>query len=390
MVTLLVPACRLALRVNPGQIIRTRGCHNNAQKGGVLKTYWQKVIDNPLPIGAGALVVGILQWNRIRSRNEREELEGKEQIENKVLHPDDWKVSCYSNLPLRHVSRLWGFVNDIDLPVWMRTKVLGWYVRTFGCELSDAEVENLEHYENLGTFFRRRLKSSARPISGDDLISPCDGKVMHSGPVDVQTGLVEQVKGVTYSLKAFLGSYFSSSVKAVHGSSDQTDTEDSPKSLYQCVLYLAPGDYHCFHNPVDWTLEQRRHFPGELLSVNPRVVSLISHLFALQERVAYIGKWKHGFFSMTAVGATNVGSVKVDLDPELTTNSWKWESKTFFQKSFQNKSDDGVALKKGEYFGEFNLGSTIVLIFEAPDNFEFDLWPGKPVKVGHAIQKSDQ
>lgn len=34
-----------------------------------------------------------------------------------------------------------------------------------------------------------------RPIASEDLISPCDGKVMHSGPVDVQSGLVEQVKG---------------------------------------------------------------------------------------------------------------------------------------------------------------------------------------------------
>ena len=34
-----------------------------------------------------------------------------------------------------------------------------------------------------------------RPIASEDLISPCDGKVMHSGPVDVHSGLVEQVKG---------------------------------------------------------------------------------------------------------------------------------------------------------------------------------------------------
>lgn len=42
--------------------------------------------------------------------------------------------------------------------------------------------------------------------------------------------------------------------------------------------------------------------------------------------------------------------------------------------------------KKGDYFGEFNLGSTIVLIFEAPEGFEFDLKPFQPVRVGNPIE----
>ena len=42
-------------------------------------------------------------------------------------------------------------------------------------------------------------------------------------------------------------------------------------------------------------------------------------------------RWKHGFFSMTAVGATNVGSVRVKCDPTLQTNSRKWELGTFYQ-----------------------------------------------------------
>ena len=43
-------------------------------------------------------------------------------------------------------------------------------------------------------------------------------------------------------------------------------------------------------------------------------------------------------------------------------------------------------MKKGEYFGEFNLGSTIVLIFEAPEDFKFNLGgEGSIVKVGEAI-----
>mgnify|MGYP002050531213 CR=1 FL=1 len=48
-------------------------------------------------------------------------------------------------------------------------------------------------------------------------------------------------------------------------------------------------------------------------------------------------------------------------------------------------------MKKGEYFGEFNLGSTIVLIFEAPEHFKFSLGgEGSSVKVGEAITNMEE
>ena len=53
---------------------------------------------------------------------------------------------------------------------------------------------------------------------------------------------------------------------------------------------------------------------GELFSVNPGIVRWLQGLFNFNERVLYVGNWKHGFFSLTAVGATLVGSINVHFD----------------------------------------------------------------------------
>jgi len=53
---------------------------------------------------------------------------------------------------------------------------------------------------------------------------------------------------------------------------------------------------------------------GELFSVNPGIARWLQGLFNFNERAVYSGKWTHGFFSMTAVGATNVGSINVYFD----------------------------------------------------------------------------
>ncbi|XP_038649326.1 phosphatidylserine decarboxylase proenzyme, mitochondrial isoform X3 [Scyliorhinus canicula] len=300
------------------------------------------------------------------------------------------RVGLYKTIPTRLLSRAWGRLNQVELPTWMRKPVYNLYIWTFGVNMKEAAVEDLQHYRNLSEFFRRKLKPQARPVSNSHcVVSPSDGKILHFGRV--KNCEVEQVKGVTYSLETFLGPQTWSENLEISNSKSETTFQDhlvtrEGNDLYHCVIYLAPGDYHCFHSPADWRVAHRRHFPGSLMSVNPGVARWIKELFCHNERVVLAGDWTHGFFSLTAVGATNVGSIRIYFDNDLHTNSPRYMKGSYNDFSFvTNNNEGGITMRKGEHLGEFNLGSTIVLIFEAPKDFTFSLKPGQKIRFGEAL-----
>lgn len=76
-----------------------------------------------------------------------------------------------------------------------------------------------------------------------------------------------------------------------------------------------------------------------------------------------------------------MGSVKIYFDKTLETNHRKKKSPLKDDKFLGT----AISLKKGDPFGEFRMGSTIVLVFEAPPNFRFSLTPGQKIKVGEAL-----
>lgn len=86
---------------------------------------------------------------------------------------------------------------------------------------------------------------------------------------------------------------------------------------------------------------------------------------------------------------------------ELQTNAPRYRKGSFYDRSYVVNGDQvltgtgegglvsidrgGVALQKGAALGEFNLGSTIVLLFEAPKDFSFNLQPGQRIRVGEGL-----
>ncbi|XP_022378460.1 phosphatidylserine decarboxylase proenzyme, mitochondrial isoform X9 [Enhydra lutris kenyoni] len=262
------------------------------------------------------------------------------------------RVALYKSVPTRLLSRAWGRLNQVELPHWLRRPVYSLYIWTFGVNMKEAAVEDLHHYRNLSEFFRRKLKPQARPVCGlHSVISPSDGKILNFG--QVKNCEVEQVKGVTYSLESFLGPRTSTDDLSFPpappcGSFRNQLVTREGNELYHCVIYLAPGDYHCFHSPTDWTVSHRRHFP--------------------------------------AVGATNVGSIRIYFDRDLHTNSPRYSKGSYNDFSFVTHTNkEGIPMRKGEHLGEFNLGSTIVLIFEAPKDFNFKLKAGQKIRFGEAL-----
>ncbi|XP_013383669.1 phosphatidylserine decarboxylase proenzyme, mitochondrial isoform X2 [Lingula anatina] len=376
--------------LNPIKRHCTKGSQGEASGSNAIVRYFRSIKWTPLPLSVGFALIAALGYKHASRRTKKEI-----QAENS-MKAQEWQVNLYRKMPLKFVSRLWGKVNSFDLPVFMRTPMYKFYSWSFNCNLEEAAIQDLKHYKNLSEFFRRKLKPEVRPIDqSHSITSPADGRILHFGKVE--NSIVEQVKGVTYSLQGFLGppTWMTSQGTETAESAPHTNNptisdveyhkkllKNPENELYHCIIYLAPGDYHRFHSPASWCVRYRRHFPGELLSVNPGVARWIQGLFNFNERAVYYGDWENGFFSLTAVGATNVGSIHINFDRDLATNcGCQWPEGTYFDKAFET----GIDVRKGENFGEFNLGSTIVLIFEAPKNFNFKIQGGQKIRFGQPM-----
>ncbi len=235
----------------------------------------------------------------------------------------------------------------------------------YGVNWDESITQDLSAFKSFNEFFTRELKPNVRPLTSESgaIASPADGVVSQAGKIT--KGDIFQAKGKSFTVTDLLGG-------------DAQRAEKFNDGAFT-TIYLSPKDYHRLHMPLTGTLREMVHIPGRLFSVNGATTEAVPRLFARNERVVAIFDTEIGQMALVLVGAIFVSSIETVWHGVVTPptirdiRTWQYES-------------DTPTLNIGDEMGRFNMGSTIIMLFEKDKmTWNSDFIAGKTVKVGEKI-----
>jgi len=243
----------------------------------------------------------------------------------------------YSSL----ISNGFGKFASKAFPAPIQSIINNSYVKLMGLDMS--EFQNPNSYQTLNKLFTRAFIQPKTIIEDQKImISPVDALVTDYG--QIIEGKAYQIKGMEYNLADMFGSYHLDAAKTVDGGEFVN-------------LYLSPKDYHRYHTPNKLKIKSLTHIPGKLYPVNFPLLRNMDNLFIENERVIIECEDMAGHtFVMVLVGALNVGKMIITFEETIKTNSEIREA--------QHYTYENLVLEKGELFGWFEMGSTILLFNE--------------------------
>jgi len=264
-------------------------------------------------------------------------------------------------LPHHLISRAVFKLTRIKSP--LVPKAIKIFSKSFKVDLEEAINPDPNSYNTFNEFFTRELKPELRPIANTQIVSPVDGTISQFG--DIKNGLVMQAKGIDYSLDKLLGNNAERTAKYENGQF--------------ITIYLSPRDYHRIHMPCSGTLLEQTHVPGRLFSVAKHTVNTVKGIFARNERVIASFDTEYGPMAMILVGAINVAAIETVWHGLITPP----KGETVTSKNYNGKD---IKIEKGKEMGRFNMGSTVILLFEngAPKLSE-SLHIDQTLRLGEAL-----
>jgi phosphatidylserine decarboxylase len=243
-------------------------------------------------------------------------------------------------LPQHALSRLVLRATRVRSPRFKNWLIRG-FLKLYTVDMAEAVESDPLRYASFNEFFTRALRAETRPIApqSNAIICPVDGVISEAGTIDADRLL--QAKGRSYTLADLLAAQ--SWAKHFEGGSFAT-------------IYLAPFNYHRIHMPLQGRLLQTVFVPGRLFSVNAVTAQHVPRLFARNERVLTWFDTAFGEFSLVLVGALNVGSI---------ATVWAGDIAPAAKRVVTQLPPQALLLAGGAELGRFNMGSTVILLFQA-------------------------
>jgi phosphatidylserine decarboxylase len=267
-------------------------------------------------------------------------------------------------LPHHFLSQLMSYFTHCENTSW-KNLMISQIIQFYGVNMAEAQQQDINAYRSFNHFFTRSLKEGVRPITNfnNGIACPADGAVSQAGLIT--EGNIFQAKGKSFTVTELLGGDLQRAAPFHNG-------------LFS-TIYLSPKDYHRLHMPITGRLKEMIHIPGRLFSVNAATANSVPRLFARNERVVCIFETEIGEMALILVGAIFVSSVEtvwhgVVTPPTISeVRSWHYQ-------------ENSPVLEKGAEMGRFNMGSTIIVLFEKDKaQWQTDFVAGKTVKMGELI-----
>lgn len=218
------------------------------------------------------------------------------------------------------------------------------FIRLYDVDMREAAVPEIERYASFNAFFTRALAPAARPLPPDQtlIVSPTDGVISQIGVIAADT--LVQAKGLNYRLLDLCDGDARLADRFLHGAF--------------ATLYLAPGDYHRVHMPMGGQASFLRYVPGTLFAVNQATTQTLPRLFCRNERLIAVFASHRCWLALIMVGATNVGSIELTFPRGGPARNGPASTLP----PHATRPLDGPLLMRGDEFGRFNLGSTVIVL----------------------------
>lgn len=265
-------------------------------------------------------------------------------------------------IPKSLISRVFGYIALIPFPSSLMKAIMAWYCKNYGVNLDEAVIPE-GGFRTLNEFFTRKLKPGIHNIASGKktIVSTTDSRIDQFG--DIKGDTIIQAKGIDYSLGELVPSEIAG--RFINGKF--------------VTLYLSPGDYHRIHSPVTGKISGFYNIPGKLYPVKESIATGLKNLFSINERIITYIETDYGLVGVCKVGAINVGKISLSYEDIVTNRLYRKREERFYG------DKDRKEIGAGEEIGVFNLGSTVILLFEKGVMDLDDLEYGKKIRLGEKI-----